>query len=126
MVRAHEDRGEERDVRAAAMQNGTVQERERFRVLSWLNGFTFSFVEIFGIDRKRSWKEQQRQKEEVDNLHVNRPVSTYGPLIKRTIFSKTPVTSVQHRPAGELKPLKRVRVLPWAGASWCSTAEPRL
>jgi hypothetical protein len=91
MVRAHEDRGEERHVRAAAMQNGTVQEREGFTVLSWLNGFTSSFVEIFGRDTKRSWKEQQRQKEEVDNLHVNRPVSIYGPLIKtrfKAIFTR--------------------------------------
>lgn len=74
MGRAHEDRGEERDVSAAEMQNGTVQGRERFAVPSWLNGFTFSFVEIFGVDGKRSWKEHQRQKKEVDNLHVNRPV----------------------------------------------------
>jgi hypothetical protein len=73
MVRAHEDRGEERDVSAGESQNGTVHESERFAVLSWLNGFTFSFVEIFGIGGKRSWKEQQRQKKEVDNLHVNRP-----------------------------------------------------
>jgi hypothetical protein len=30
-------------------------------------------VEIFGIDGKRRWKEQQRQKKEMDNAHVNQP-----------------------------------------------------